>query len=105
VIARVFEHALPDQREALARWAAKHHIHRSPPYSSGRPEFASLEADYRPRQNGSVRKVEVMGCCMDGIKLYGSRYVEPGLFKAERHAACACKEVDSDGSITHPENP
>jgi hypothetical protein len=105
MIARVFEHALPDQREALARWAAKHHIHRTPPDSSGGAKIVALEADYRPRKNCGIWEVEAMGCCVDGIDLYGGRYVEPGLFEAERHAASACKQVDANGSITHPKNP
>jgi hypothetical protein len=105
MIARVFEHALPDQREALAGWTAKHHIHRTPPDSSGRAKIVALEADHRPRKNGGIREIEVMGCCVDGINLYGGCYVEPGLFESERHAASACKEVDADGSINHPKKP
>jgi hypothetical protein len=105
MIARVFEHALPDQREALARCAAKHDIHRTSPDSSGRAQIVAPEAHYGSRKNGGIREIEVMGCSVDGINLYGGRYVEPGLFEAERHAAGARKEVDADGSITHLESP
>jgi hypothetical protein len=100
----VIKHPLPDKRETLARGASEHYVYSATIKAGCFSDFFSGKTYYGAREDGSMRKVEMMYGSVDRIDLDSRRYIEPGLLESERHSARACKQIDADGATTHPRN-
>ena len=103
LVSRVLQHALSDEREALAGGSAANDIHTtlSVRLVVALQDGMCIETDNRGGQRCGSREVEMVNCGMNGVQLHGRNHVESGLLEPERHAAGSGEKVCYCWSVTH----
>jgi hypothetical protein len=89
----IFQGPVADQREALARRSAEYTVDSSAAQSGGKADIRSFQSDYRPAENRSFRRVELVNGTMHGVDFDSRCDIESGLFEAEAHTARSGEEV------------
>src|SRR5690606_15142969 len=97
-IPRVVQRALPDQRKALARRAAKYHVHAQIADSRRLANIRATHLGDGPGDRPTIGKIVVVRRGMDGVDLDSGYDIKAGLLEAQAEPARAGKKVDSDRS-------